>query len=157
MQKGGRKTFSKSKFKLSQKTMHVLCHQPAQHDEVLQCFHHIGVLTVERHSRGGKMMVRKFFRDMFLKPNQNSCDIKTRWHCLFCDQGDRSKEREKCQKLIVSRTSGFDDDKYAERQDEWECRVHLSRNYILLVQFTRYDVQTSVSQEVAELQKWECG
>ena len=53
------------------------------------------------------------------------CDIKTRWHCLFCDQGDRSKGQEKDQEFIVSRTLGFDDillDKYAER--------HLSLNYI---------------------------
>ena len=49
-----------------------------------------------------------------------SCDIKTRWHCLFCDQGDRSKGREKDQELIISRTLTFDDtllDKYAERQE----------------------------------------
>ena len=42
--------------------MPVLCQQPVQQGEVLQCFHNFGVLTVERHSRG-KMKV------MFLKQN----------------------------------------------------------------------------------------
>ena len=46
---------------------------------------------------------------------------------IAIDQGDRSNEREKDQELIVSRTLRFDDtllDKYADRQDERECRVH---------------------------------
>ena len=46
--------------------------------------------------------------------------------CLFCDQ-------EKDQEFIVSRTSGFDDtllDKYAERQDEWECRVQCILSFV---------------------------
>ena len=32
--------------------------------------------------------------------SMESCDMKTRWYCLFCDQWDRSKGREKDQYLI---------------------------------------------------------
>ena len=59
MQTDGRDTLSKSKVKLSHNTMAVLCKQPAHHDEVLQWFHNIEVLAVERHSRG-KMKVRSY-------------------------------------------------------------------------------------------------
>ena len=51
--------------------MPILCQQPLQQGEVLQCFHNIGVLTVESHSRG-KMKVRKVMKDMFLKQRQDS-------------------------------------------------------------------------------------
>ena len=54
VQTDGRNT---SKVKLSHNTMAVLCQQPAHHYEVLQWFHNIEVLAVERHSRG-KMKVR---------------------------------------------------------------------------------------------------
>ena len=71
----GLKTFSKSKILLSQKPMPVLWQQPLQQGEVLQCFHNIGVLTVERRSRW-KMNVRNVFKIqctcMFLKQWQNS-------------------------------------------------------------------------------------
>ena len=86
--------------------MAVLCQQPAHRDEVLQWFHNIEVLAVERHSRG-KMKVRSssiyvletkphFFEEHCARTpySKESCDIKTRWHCLFY-QGDRSKRREK--------------------------------------------------------------
>ena len=53
----GRNTLSTSKVNLSHNTMGVLCQQPAHHDEVLQWFHNIEALAIERHSRG-KMKVR---------------------------------------------------------------------------------------------------
>ena len=57
VQTDGRDTLSESKVKLSHNTMAVLCQQPTHHDEVLQWFHNIELLTVARHSRG-KMKVR---------------------------------------------------------------------------------------------------
>ena len=125
----------------------IVCQQPAQDDEVLQCLHTTGALAVERHSRGtikanGGHKVHKRCRDhlrrkyvLETKPtfeehcarttrSMESYDFKTR--CLFCGHGDRSKGREKEHELIVSRTLESDDtllDKCAERQDEWASRV----------------------------------
>ena len=116
MQTEGRNTLSKSKVKLSHSTMAVLYQQPAHHDEVLQWFHNIEELAVARHSHG-KMKVRSssiyvletkthFFEEHCARTPHSieSCGIKTRWHCLFYHQGDRSKGREKDQELIISRT-----------------------------------------------------
>ena len=50
-----------AKFKLSHIAMPVLRQQAVQHDEVVHCFHNIGVLAVERHYRG-KMKVRNLFK-----------------------------------------------------------------------------------------------
>ena len=77
--------------------------------------------------RGSTRYVLNLFAEHCARTNNSMelCDITTRWHCFFCDQGDRSKGREKDQEFIVSRTLGFDDilfDKYVER--------HLSLNYI---------------------------
>ena len=123
---------SKSKVKLSHNTMAVLCQQPAHHDEVIQWFHNIDVLAAERHSRG-HMKVRSssiyvletkphFYEEYCARTPHSieSCDIKTRWPCLFYHQGDRSKRRDKDQELIISRTLTFDDtllDKYAKKQE----------------------------------------
>ena len=59
--------------------MPVLCQQAAQHDEVLQYM----FLTSLRNIVPEQLIQWKL------------CDIKTRWHCLFCDQGDRSKGQER--------------------------------------------------------------
>ena len=50
--------------------------------------------------------------------------MKTRWYCLFCDQWDRIKRARERPIINISGTLSYNrmPDKYAERQDEWECR-----------------------------------
>ena len=55
------------------------------------------VPTSSPAGRGSTIYVLNFFAEHCARATHSMalCDIKTRWHCLFCDQGDRSKGREK--------------------------------------------------------------
>ena len=84
-----------------------------------------------------------------------SYDIKT--GCLFCDQGDRSKGREKDHDLLCPGHSHLTIlDKYHNRQ--WASRVqeffHFSQNYILLMRFTTYDVQVMSELVIDSSDQW---
>ena len=89
------------------------------------------VSACQKIHKHGRTQLRKYVLKSFIDEHcarpiysMESYAIKT--GCLFCDQGDRGKGREKDHDLIVSRAFTFDDtllDKYDKRQIEWANRV----------------------------------